>query len=334
MAATGHDDVAIEGESVMHDHLTRPPFDPEVEPALIELESELPTMTDEAIPELRVSYATPDVDAVLAERSVTRRDLTVPGLLGDGIMLTVLSKDGRTGGHPVIYHLHAGGGIVGDRFLGAEVLADWVEAYDAVVVTVDYRLAPEFPDPFPVEDAYAGLVWTAEHAGEIGVDPRRILLEGNSYGGGLVAGIALLARDRGGPALLGQLLMYPSLDDRLGSVSAKQYDDLEWDGGFNRIGWRALLGERQGTDDVSIFTAPARAEDLSGLPPAYLSCGSAEACRDACVAYATKLWEAGVQAELHVWAGGFHGFEGFAPDAKVTRALLHARDNWMMRMLS
>ena len=103
---------------------------------------------------------------------------------------------------------------------------------------------------------------------------------------------------------------------------------------MNRVGWSARLGERLGTEDVSIYAAPARADDLSGLPPAYLSCGSAEVCRDECVAYATKLWEAGVRAELHVWAGGFHAFEGFAPDARVTAALFHARDNWMTRMLT
>ena len=103
-------------------------------------------------------------------------------------------------------------------------------------------------DPYAVEDSYAGLVWTADHAEELGIDPTRILLEGNSYGGGLAAGAALMARNRGGPSLIGQLLMYPSLDDRLATVSVEQYGDIEWDGGFNRIGWAALLGERQGTE--------------------------------------------------------------------------------------
>jgi len=106
--------------------------------------------------------------------------LTVPGYRGDEIELTVLSRDGATGDRPAIYHLHAGAGILGDRNLGVEVLADWVQSYDVVVVTVEYRLAPEFPDPYPVEDSYAGLVWTAEHAEELGVDPARILLEGTA----------------------------------------------------------------------------------------------------------------------------------------------------------
>jgi len=319
----------------MIDRRMRPPFDPEVEPALAQLEAELPPiMTPDVIPALREGFTTLDVDDVLAERSVTRRDVTIPGHLGGGITVTVLSKGDRTGTRPGIYHMHAGAGIVGDRFLGVDVLGDCVQQYDVVVVTVEYRTAPESPGPYPVEDSYAGLVWTAEHAEEFGIDPARILLEGNSYGGGLAAGVALLARDRRGPSLLGQLLMYPDLDDRQATVSAEQFDDVNWDGGLRRLGWTALLGERLGSDDVSIYAAPARAEDLSGLPPTFISCGSAEADRDECVAYASKLWEAGVQAELHVWAGGFHGFEGFAPGARVTEALLHARDNWMMRMLS
>jgi acetyl esterase/lipase len=318
----------------MIDRRMRPPFDPDVEPALAQIEAELPVMAPDIIPALRAGFTTPDVDGALAERSVTRHDVTVPGYQGDGITLSVLSKDGRSGTRPGIYHLHAGGGIVGDRFLGVEVLGDWVQQYDVVVVTAEYRAAPEFPDPYPVEDSYAGLVWIAEHAEELGIDPARILLEGNSYGGGLAAGVALMARDRRGPALLGQLLMYPSLDDRRATVSARQFDDVNWDAGLGRVGWSALLGERLGTEDVSIYAAPARADDLSGLPPAYLSCGSAEVCRDECVAYATKLWEAGVQAELHVWAGGFHAFEGFAPEARLTAALVHARDSWMTRILT
>lgn len=312
----------------------RPPFDPEVEPALIALEAELPSMTGDAIAALRAGFASTDVDRVLTERSVTRRDFTIPGHEGGEIVLTVVSSVSGGEARPGIYHMHAGGGIVGDRFLGVDVLADWANDYDSAVVTVEYRCAPEFPDPYPVEDAYAGLLWTAAHATELGIDPGRILVEGNSAGGGLAAGVALLARDRGGPPLTGQLLMYPSLDDRTTSVSRRQYDDLKWDGGLERMGWTAVLGERRGTDDVSIYTAPGRATDVAGLPPAFLSCGSAEGCRDDTVAYASRLWAAGVQAELHVWAGGFHGFEGFAPAARVTAALSEARDNWMRRMLA
>ena len=124
------------------------------------------------------------------------------------------------------------------------------------------------------------------------------------------------------------------LDDRDKSTSTHQIDGVGvWDRGSNLVGWTALLADRRGTDDVSIYAAPARASDLSGLPPAYIDCGSAEVFRDEDVAYATRLWEAGVQAELHVWAGGFHGFESFAPHAAVSRAAEQARESWLRRVL-
>ena len=156
---------------------------------------------------------------------------------------------------------------MGSRFAGIS-RPTWVERFDAVCVTVDYRLAPEHPDPGPVEDRYATLVWTVQHAAELGIDPERLVVTGPSAGGGLAAGVALLARDRGGPALLGQMLVSPMLDDRNETVSAHQIDGVGvWDRGSNDMGWNALLGDRRGTDAVSVYAAPARATDLAGLPP-------------------------------------------------------------------
>jgi acetyl esterase/lipase len=260
--------------------------------------------------------------------------VTIAGHQGDEIVVTVIEKAGRTGTGPGFFHTHGGGMIVGDRWLGVVGFLDWAERFNGVIVTVEYRLAPEFPDPYPVEDCYAGLVWTATNAAELGIDPTRILIGGASAGGGLAAGTSLLARDRRGPALIGQLLMCPMLDDRDESVSTQQIDGIGvWDRGSNNVGWSALLGDRKGTGEVSIYAAPARATDLNGLPPAFIDCGSAEVFRDEDVAYASKLWAAGVQAELHVWAGGFHGFEIFAPHAAVSKASLAARDDWVNRLL-
>ena len=124
------------------------------------------------------------------------------------------------------------------------------------------------------------------------------------------------------------------LDDRDTSASTHQYEGVGvWDRGSNFTGWTALLGERKGTEGVSIYAAPARATDLSNLPPAYIGCGSAEVFRDEDVAYATGIWAAGGQAELHVWAGGFHGSDGFAPHAAVSQASAEARSNWITRLL-
>lgn len=321
----------------MTDMLTRPPFDPELEAALALVADQMPpTLTAEMIPLLRQSPIAGDdeVRQVLAERGFVWRDETVTGHGGDEIVVTVIQKRGRTGTGPGFFHTHGGGMIIGNRWLGVVGFLDWAERFDGVIVTVEYRLAPEFPDPYPVEDCYAALRWTAAHAEELGIDASRLLIGGGSAGGGLAAGTALLARDRRGPALVGQLLIYPMLDDRDATVSTHQIDGVGvWDRGSNVTGWTALLGDRKGTDDVSIYAAPGRATDLTGLPPAFIDCGSAEVFRDEDVAYATRLWEAGVQAELHVWAGGFHGFDMFAPHTAVAQAMLAARDDWVNRLL-
>lgn len=160
------------------------------------------------------------------------------------------------------------------------------------------------------------------------------MIAGASAGGGLAAGTALLARDRQGPALIGQMLVYPMLDDRDETVSSTQFDGVGmWDRASNRMGWTALLCDRRGTDEVSVYAAPARATDLSGLPPAFIDCGSAEVFRDEDVAYASALWGAGVQAELHVWPGGFHGCDLVAPESKLAKAMMAARDAWVARLL-
>ena len=320
----------------MAEIVQRPPFDPELEAVLALLADQLPpTITPEMIPLLRgpAPWAG-NIDDLLAEAGIERRDVTIPGHDGDKIEVSVLQRVGRTGVGPGIYHVHGGGMILGDRFTGVDQILGWITDLDAVVVTVEYRLAPEFPDPYPVRDSYAGLLWTAEHAEELGIDPGRLIVAGGSAGGGLAAGMALLARDEDGPALAGQVLIYPMLDDRDQSVSTVQIDGVGmWDRGSNVTAWSALLGDRCGTDDVSVYAAPARATDLSGLPPAFIDCGSAEVFRDEDVAYATALWAAGVQAELHVWPGGFHGFDMIAPHSVLAKAMRTARDSWVARTL-
>lgn len=316
--------------------IPRPPFDAELEPALAAVAEVLPTVTPEAIPAIRESTAvmTEGLEAALAEAGVTARDITISGYEGAEITATIIARADHTGHRPGIVHLHGGGMVMGDQMTGVDTFLSAVVRHDAVLVSIDYRLAPEFPDPYPVEDCYAGLVWTAEHADELGIDAERLLVGGTSAGGGLTAGTALLARDRRGPALAGQILLCPMLDDRDATVSTTQIDGVGvWNREANVTGWSALLGDRKGGDDVSIYAAPARATDLSGLPTTYIDCGSAEVFRDEDVAYATALWAAGVQAELHVWAGGFHGFDTMAPQAAVSQAAIAARESWIDRVL-
>ena len=157
---------------------------------------------------------------------------------------------------------------------------------------------------------------------------------GISAGGGLAAATVLLARDRGGPELAGQLLICPMLDDRNNTASAVDLDGHGlWDRTANNVGWTAYLGDRRGTDDVPAYAAAARASDLSGLPPAFLDVGTAETFRDEVVAYASRIWRAGGEAELHVWPGGFHGFDSLAPEAQVSRAARAARLTWLLKRL-
>lgn len=313
----------------------RPPFDPELEAVVAAITSSAPaTLTADMIPELRQVAMPGSSRSAVEDTGLIARDVAVTSYDGTEIVLSVIQRPERTGAGPCIYYVHGGGMVIGDRWTGVLGLADWTQRLNAVIVTVEYRLAPEYPDPIPVEDCYAGLVWTADHSEELGIDPGRLMVAGASAGGGLAAGTALLARDRQGPALCAQLLMCPMLDDRDSTVSTVQFDGAgTWSRGSNATGWTALLGERRGSENVSIYAAPARAADVAGLPPTYIDCGSAEVFRAEDVAYATSIWSAGGQAELHVWAGDFHGFDVFAPDSRVSSQAVATRNNWIARVL-
>ena len=314
----------------------RPPYDAELEAALAVIQEQMPaTITPEMISAMRAAPVTAPIEEVLEGRNISHREVRIPGYEGADITLSIFARNDHDAAGPGIYHTHGGGMIIGDRFTGIEVPLEWVERFDAVCVSVEYRLAPEFPDPYLVEDCYAGLVWTAGHAGELGIDPSHLIIGGGSAGGGLAAGTTLLARDRQGPRLSGQVLIYPMLDDRNQTVSANQFAGIGvWDRGSNQTGWAACLGERCGTDDVSIYAAPARATDLSGLPPTFIDVASAEVFRDEAVAYASQIWADGGVAELHVWPGGFQGFDLFAPHAQIAQAAIRTRTDWVARHLS
>ncbi|MEU6148175.1 alpha/beta hydrolase fold domain-containing protein [Streptomyces sp. NPDC047081] len=309
-----------------------PPFDAELQPVLDAiLESFSPSLHPEDIPALRAAKLTPGPEELVQDRPVTHTEHIVPGPAGD-LTVSVFARSDHNSARPALFFTHVGGLIFGDRFNGIAPLMDHVEELDLVAVTVEYRLAPEHPSPAAVEDSYAALKWTAEHAAELGIDPDRIITAGASAGGGLAAALALMARDNNGPAVAGQMLMYPVLDDRDETVSTHQNDGIGvWDRTSNLTGWNAALGERRGTTQVSIYEAPARATDLSHLPPAYIEVGSNEVFRDESVVYATGIWAAGGAADLHVWAGGFHLFGQFAPDTAISRAARDTRTNWLRR---
>jgi len=234
----------------------------------------------------------------------------------------------------VLYHVHGGGLFSGEARFDVGTILTLVAGLPLTVIAVDYRLAPETPHPGPVEDCYAGLLWIVEHADGLAVDPSRIVVEGSSGGGALAAAVGLLARDRSGPAILGQMLLAPMLDDRNDTPSVRQLADVAvWDNTANATAWSALLGDACGGPDVSPYAAPARATDLSGLPATFIDVGSVEIFRDEAVSYATRLWQAGNAAELHVWAGGFHGFEQVRPQAALSQDAIAARGRWLRRLL-
>lgn len=312
-----------------------PAYDPELAAVLPALKGYVPVgMTADQLERHR-ALPFPTIEEQIGDRPVTWTDHTIPGYGGAEITVSVIARRDHRGGGPGIYHVHGGGMVMGDRFASVGPLVEWAMKYDAVAVTVEFRRAPEHPDPVPVEDCYAGLEWMAAHADELGFDPGKLVIFGGSGGGGLAAGVTLLARDRGGPALCGQLLQCPMIDDRNDTGSARRYDGVGvWDRTSNLTAWTMVLGDRRGGPDVSPYAAPARATDLGGLPPTFIDVAAAEVFRDEAVAYASAIWAAGGEAELHVWGGAFHGFYDLAPETAVARSCLAARDSWLDRLLA
>jgi acetyl esterase/lipase len=237
---------------------------------------------------------------------------------GADILLRWFVKDGGARG-PAVYYVHGGGMILGSLRLYDRLIREYVSKSGIPALAVDYRLAPEHPHPTPAEDCYAGLVWLAEHASQLGLDPARIAVMGDSAGGGLAAGTALIARDRSGPALARQILVYPMLDDRSTVPDPALEPFVTWTYDDNLTGWGALLGADAGGEGVSAYAAPARADDLRALPATYIDVGELDIFRDEDITYARRIAETGTSVELHVHPGVPHAFEQYAASADVSR---------------
>lgn len=275
-------------------------------------------------------------DEVLDPRGeVVIERLTVPAASGDELLPALIARPkGASGALPFIYYTANGGKIRQGETAGL-MPSDvrWVAAHGIALVSISPRPGPQHRHPAQVEDAVAGLTWLVDNAETLGLDPEAVILLGKSGGGGIAASTALHLRDHGGPRVAFQMLVYPMLDDRETTPSST-WDALGWTPAHNRMGWRAILGDEAAGENVSPYAAAARAEDLSGLPPAYIEVGSSEIFRDEDIDYATRLAAAGVPIELHSWMGGFHGFEIIAPDAEISRACLAARDSFLARAVS
>jgi acetyl esterase/lipase len=296
-------------------HLVDPEFAPLVE--------QLPGFVFEAgrIAEVRAMMAAMAPERAGPGPDIEVSEATAPGRDGAaGVRLIVTRPKAAGKGRPGIVHIHGGGFVMGAADMTVEVDEMYAREFGAVVVSVDYRLAPETPHPGPVEDCYAGLAWLAGQADALGVDRTRIAVTGESAGGGLAAALVLLARERGEIPIAFQHLVFPMLDDRtvVHPDPSPYLGQFVWTPTSNRFGWASLLGAEPGGADVSPFAAPARATDLSGLPPTFMICGALDLFLEEDLDYARRLIRAGVPTELHVYPGAPHGFM-FVLDAEVTR---------------
>lgn len=315
----------------------RAPFDPEIAPAFEAMAASAVPLSRGTLRREGVDRMAPPNDEVIGGRAVDWEDRLIPGPEGAPDMeITIFRPRGRADeALPALYDMHGGGMVEGHRSWDAARIVDLVAELAVVGVTVEYRLAPEDPYPAGVEDCYAGFAWLARNAAALGVDPARIVAMGGSAGGGFTAAVALLARDRRGPRMAGQLLLSPMLDNTCSTVSCRQFDGIRtYEREEGIFCWACVLGDDlASSEDAPAYAAPARAADLSDLPTAFIEVGSAEPFRDESVEYASRIWAAGGQAELHVWAGGCHGFDIYAPGAEITRAALAARSSWLRRVL-
>ena len=302
---------------------TRPLVDPELAPMLdvfptIVLNREQLPLIRAGMDQMRAQMAAavptfPDIDVV---------ERRVPGPAGaPEVRVLVYRPKSATQPLPALLWIHGGGYVLGSADQDDVTVKSIVSEVGCAAVSVDYRLAPETPHPGPVEDCYAALTWLHAQAGELGVDPGRLAIGGASAGGGLTAGLGLLARDRGEIALAFQLLIYPMLDDRTVTHPDPHPHTGEfiWTPEANRFGWSSLLGQEPGGADVSPYAAAARAGDLAGLPPTYISVGALDLFLEEDMEYARRLIRAGVPTELHVYPGAYHGFN-MTPDAQIVQA--------------
>lgn len=234
---------------------------------------------------------------------------------------------------PCLFSIHGGGYVFGDRSMDDALHARLCRELDLVGVAVEYRLAPDCPYPGPLQDCLDALEWVIEHADEFGIDRDRIGIYGASAGGGLAAALALAWRDARAHPILFQALMAPMIDDRRITPSSRLDGLAVWPREANEAGWRAYLGERFGADELPTYAAAARAQNLAGLPPTYVAVGALDGFRDEDIDYATRLAQAGVATELHVYPGGPHGY-GLVPSADVSRRSSRDLTDWLRRQFT
>ena len=328
--------------------IPRPPYDTELAKLLdattIPVEFDLDLMRGVSKEEVQCPHGETEetefsANTILKDKPLlAHKEYKIPGPDNTTLILSVFTpKEPAIKPRSVLYHMHGGGLVSGDRFTALTPIIDLLEGIDCVVVSVEYRLSPETPQPGISEDCYTGLVWLSDNAQELGIDPAQIVLFGISGGGIVATAVCLMARDRKIPSvpIKGLMLYAPQLDDRCKTLSDQQYEygnptSTPW----VRECWNLVLPDIRGTDKVTPYHAPARTEDYSNMPPTYVDVGECEVLRDQAVSFASKMWRCGSTCELHVWPGAYHIFELINnPDHLVIQSSKAAKANWFKRMM-
>jgi acetyl esterase/lipase len=295
-----------------------------VDPELVSFLAQFPdfTMTAETLAEKRellMQMATGEPNSRIP---VDRSEVNLKSLFGDHSIRAYLYRpqalsDGRSG----LLDIHGGGFVAGHPLMSDAINREIAYQLDCCVLSVDYRRPPETRHPGPIQDCYSALRWFFVNAHALGIDPARIALKGDSAGGGLAASLALLNRDRGEIPLIFQLLCYPMLDDRTGSVRAPNplTGEFIWTPESNRFAWASLLGRPAGGDDTPYTASPSRAPSLKGLPPTFIAVGQLDLFVEENMDYASRLVRDGVPVELHVYPGAYHLFDTL-PGSEIAEA--------------
>lgn len=290
-----------------------------VNPELVETLNAFPglVLDAEVLPEVREAMAAGNVP--LEQTDVSIEVLAIQGYDGEDIKIRVYKPTKEIEGKlPGFLWIHGGGYVLGTAEADDALCVNIVNTADCVVVSVDYRLAPEHPYPTPIEDCYSALCWLVNNADDLDVDTDKIGVGGLSAGGGLTAALTLLARDRQFPKVHIQFPLYPMIDDSNNTPSANEITDgMIWNQKLNDAGWKMYLGDLHGAEDIPVYAAPARATDLSNLPTTYTFIGQLDPFRSETLTYVSKLAEAGIDVEFHLYPGGYHSFEILNPTSKI-----------------
>lgn len=289
-------------------------------PELLEVLDKFPglSLDQELIPQVR--EALKDGYEPVDQTDVSIEVIAIEAYDNEEINIRVYKPRNLNDNLPGLLWIHGGGYVLGAAESDDALCVRYVKDIGCIVVSVDYRLAPEHPYPTPLEDCYSALCWMVNNAEQLSIDINKIAVAGSSAGGGLTAALTLLARDRNFPKVHVQLPLYPMIDDSNNTPSANEITEgMIWNQQLNDMGWKLYLGKLYGTDNIPPYAAPARAIDYSNLPYTYTFIGQLDPFRDETLTYVTKLAQAGVDVEFHLYPGAYHGFESLNPQSPVAQ---------------